>query len=565
MQILKKILFVLLFSLAIISCEDEIINNYTGGNISGKFGAAIGETSYELIFRDKSLFDASIQPGYYYDGIKLMVKLQDPSKKDSVNRMTMGSYYDLDNQDLKNSYVDSIGGYIFNFREFYMPSYGGGHTPGPFSAGWIMTLYDAFNNPSIDDTTTVWSHFLRPTPQHEWIGEKELEIVTTSSYGASAKAETHLLNASGEEIKVYQSDIYNKKWLLSDVPDEAVYFQFICTDIYGGVKRTAFSGKYGIKARFSDNVELINDVEFPFQMEYLENIDKILSYSRDLNELALFNYEDNAVVWKKKLASGIYSFAYSPERNGIYLANHQKGVVEYINPADGSAQELFKSNYYIGRILVAGNFIVLIPMSSVNYINYNFETQTISEPYPLELTYRDYFTENLYGAEYDARTKIAYIKDYFHLIAFDFAETTGILKYREHKDTYPYVYSNKNFKLDEKRAYNGSGRIFEIPNTVSGSMIEIGNIGDFSDIAIIPNSYIITIGASYKTETASYPPPLSVYNYDLTLLGQKNNLIGTPIKIINKGNTLKAYYVLLNNRLAAEKYTLEEIINPAGN
>ncbi|HEX3075054.1 MAG TPA: hypothetical protein VHP30_15680 [Ignavibacteriales bacterium] len=462
MRFIKKALLAAVIPLLFISCNDEVVNNYYKG-AEGTLDVAVKDCEYEIIAAHKSYFDPNYGTvGYDGDfsyGMKLTVKLADPSKRAGVNRLLIASNsygYDFNKKELEEAYVDSVGGYVFDFITLDMiGSYS--------SLNFDVKLYDALNNSSNAYPFIARFNLLtRLGSDNAWSGKNELEIrITTynTQPAARAKVETHYLDADFKEVGVYRSDIVGNKWTTADVPAEALYYYFIIADKYSDINRKYISARYAIKDRLPDNVEFINGAAYPSKIEYLKNLDKVLILSTGAKELTLLNYEDNSIVWKKELSAAPATFAYSAGRNAIYLA-YTNGVVDSVNPADGGSKQLFTCSRSIMRLLPADNFLIVFTQNSYDYYRYDFRDKSLTSLYNSGLY-------NIYAALYVPKTRMIYVRDNNDVDAYTLG-FDGDISLFAHLYLDANIYGESvwtmNLNADSTKLYLGEGYAFKVPN-----------------------------------------------------------------------------------------------------
>lgn len=562
MRFLRRIMTAAVLPLLFISCGDDVTNNYYNG-AEGVFEVTVSECDYETISAHKSYFDPDyVSTGYYENdfsyGVKLVVKLNDPSKRGSVNRLvaTAGDYgYDFSKQELEEAYVDSVGGYVFDFLTNLASN--------TSSLVFNIKLYDASNNSSMAYPLIQRNSFLYYISSvNDWASKEDLEISLQVNYslpGPGAKAETHFLNSKYEEVGVYKSDVVNNKWKIAGIPAEAVYYYFVLTDTYSDVNRRFISGKFTIKDRLPDNVEFISEGQNPVRIEYLNNIDKVLTLSSSPAELILLNYEDNSVVWKKTLTAAPATFAYSADRGAIYLG-YTNGTVDSVNPADGSSKQLFTCSNGIRYIFAADKFLFVFSQSSYTYYRYNFTDKSIN-------SFSNSNFYSIYDVAYAPQTRALYIREDEELYAYTLG-SDGSLSQK----AYSYYSSNislefmRTFELSytSTRLYLGEGGVINVPTGQNNYFEQAGTISPFCDMTNVSGSYFATVTPSYSGYSgSSYPSAISVYNSSAVLQGKITQLVGTPKKIFSKDNTLKVYMTQGSERLIAQKFTVQEIINSA--
>jgi hypothetical protein len=561
MHFIKKALIAAVLPLLFISCGDDVTNNYYGG-AEGAFDVTVSECDYETICAHKSYFDPDyVSTGYYENdftyGVKLVVKLNDPSKRGSVNRLVAvaGNYgYDFNKQELEEAYIDSVGGYVFDFLTNIASN----------SSSYVfdIKLYDASNNSSMAYPLIQRNSFLYYISSvNDWTSKEDLEISLQANYslpGPGAKAETHFLNSKYEEIGVYKSDVVNNKWKAAGVPAEAVYYYFVLTDKYSDVSRKFISGKFTIKDRLPDNVEFISEGQNPVRIEYLKDIDKVLTLSSSPAELILLNYEDNSVVWKKQLTTAPAAFAYSADRGAIYLG-YSNGTVDSVNPADGSSKELFTCSNGIRSMFFADKFLFVFSQSSYTYYRYDFADKSLN-------SFSNYNFYYVYDVSYAPQTRKLYIREDYKLYAFtlgsDGSLSQGASAYYSPSSSFEFM---RTFDLNSTstRLYLGEGAIYNVPTGQNNYFEQAGTISPFCDMTNVSGSYFATVAPTYPSYSGSsyYPSSISVYNTSAVLQGKITKLAGTPMKVFSKDNTLKVYMTQGSGRLIAQKFTVEEVIN----
>ncbi|HEX3074252.1 MAG TPA: hypothetical protein VHP30_11625 [Ignavibacteriales bacterium] len=562
MRFIKNLFLAAVLPLLFVSCGDDVVNNYYGGG-EASLDVTVSECDYETITAHKSYFDPDYVSTGYYDsdfiyGIKLVVKLNDPSKRGSVNRLvaSSGNYgYDFNKQELEEAYVDSVGGYVFDF----LTNLGSNNS----SLVLDIKLYDASNNSSKPyPLIQKYSYLYYLSAVNDWASKEDLEISLQTNYNLpapGAKAEVHYLNSKYEEIGICKSDVVNNKWKAAGVPSEAVYFYFVLTDKYSDVSRKFISGKFTIKDRLPDNVEFISAVESPAKIEYLKNLNKVLTLSTSGNELALLNYEDNSLIWKKQLKAAPATFAYSAERNAIYLA-YTSGAVDSINPADGTGKQLFtcSSSYGISYILPTSNNIIVFTNSSSYYYRYNFATKQVSS------SNNGSSLSSARSAVYVPRTKMAYVIDDNYFVAF-YVGTDGTLTHcaGDYISNSSLAFRCLNLGPDSSRLYTGEGYVYNTPTYQNTFLTQTGSISRFTDMTVISSFSFATVSPELASGSSITPAAVSVYNSSAVLQGKLTGIAGTPKKVFYKDNALKIYSVQGSGRLIAQKYTVQEIINSA--
>ncbi|HEX2983992.1 MAG TPA: hypothetical protein VHO28_10665 [Ignavibacteriales bacterium] len=562
MRFLKKFMTAAVLPLLFISCGDDVTNNYYNG-AEGAFEVTVSECDYMVITAHRSYFDpnytsVSYDNDYTY-GMKLTVKLSDPSKRGEVNRLVLASDiygYDFNKQELEEAYVDSVGGYVFDFIMLDMlRNYS--------SMIFNVKFYDASNNSSNSYPLVAKFNILNQmSAVNDWSDMNELEISLSAYYSLPqpmAKAETHFLNSKYEEVGAYKSDVVNNKWKAAGIPDEAVYYYFVLTDKYSDVNRKYISARYTIKDRLPDNVEFVSEADNPVKIEYLKNLDKILALSATAKELILFNYDDNSVIWKKELNAVPSTFAYSAEKNTIYLA-YINGIVDSVNPADGSGKQLFACSNSIINILPADNFLFLFAQSSYTYYTYDLKNKNLS-------VFSNSNFYNVYGSIYVPQTRRIYIREDNQVYLFNLGYDGALSQI-----SYAYYNSNNSYEFFRTMwlnsastlLYIGEGPVYDVPTTQNSSFSMTATIGPFSDMAIVSDSYFATVMPSYSNYNGvNYQSALSVYNSNSVLQGKLTGLAGTPKKVFCKDNALKVYSLQGSGRLIAQKFTVQEVISSA--
>ncbi|HEX2983993.1 MAG TPA: hypothetical protein VHO28_10670 [Ignavibacteriales bacterium] len=560
MRSLIKIFAAALFSAFFISCGEDAVNNYYSGG-GGIFEANISESDYEVIIAHKSYYNPDYVPAGYNDysmGIKFTLKLKDPSVRESISRMVISYYgrgYDFNKQELQESYVDSIGGYVFTIIDFDMIDY-------PDSFLWSVKLYDAENNSSMNYPLMVNSaRSVSFNVVNDWTSADGLQFTLTNytQQNSGAIVETHFLNSDYEEIDVYRSGLSNSAWTVTNTPSEAVLFYYVLSDKYGNTKRKFISAKIPIKNRFPDNVEFINDINNPDKIEYLKELDKILVLSSSENELILLNYDDNSIAWKKTLNSTPNTFVYSAERGAIYLG-YKDGAVDSVNPADGSSKRLFNCFYPIGLLYPAENHLYIFRENSSSYFYYSFNDKSLSALTGFGFNY-------ITDAKYVPETKTFYAREDHEIHACSLNTNGSLAEFSSAiigaDISSAALISVMVFNYNNTQIYIGDGFISAAPTSQNPAYFSMTkSTAIFCSMVFLNQTDYAALTPAYYHSNSLYSSSISIYSGSV-LKGKRIGMAGAPKMVFYKDDILKIYSVQGNGRLIAQKFTVQEIINSA--
>lgn len=568
MRFVKEWLHIAALSLLFISCEDDPTKP---SEENPAVNPAITSGSYELITAHRSYFDHSY-PVYslsdtdYYYGMKISFQLNEPSQKDIVQKLILDvKDYEqtFGKDDLNSAFSEKLGGYVFDFI----------HMPGELSLNdslkFNIKLYNSDNSLLDEFELPVSQSYFSPIHAAiNWYNGSRLEFALLhmmDPLSPAAGTETYFANSKYEGTGISKNQVADNRWVTSDIPEGSSFYYYSLTDIYNQVKHTFISDLRPISGQLPSNVEYISEVRDPVQLEYIEGTDQIAALSSSKKQLILFNNQDNAIIWKREFTQTPSRFAYSKNRNSIYVA-FSNGAVDSINPADGTGKNIYNCGGAIMYILEAGDFLLTFGDGDnyTAYYAYNFRTKEIAAQ-TLEIF--DY-CEHYSGAEYDSKSHLVYLRTNQSIFLYSYIYQAGILAIKQQDNMINMEDGLRTLALspDKSRLYLGEGYAYEVNPAENYPMALQGKINPFSTIAFLSNAYIAAANRNYSYDYVDYPSSISVYGSDLTLLGKKNNLIGLPVKITAKNNLLKIYTIQLPSRgLIAQKFTIDEIINLSNN
>lgn len=562
MHFLKHFLLLAVLSLAFISCEDEVSDI-----VPGYIGVRINAIDYQIITAHKSFYEEDFQPANvvnddYSYGAKVIINLDNPSRKEIINRLIVSSGifgYNFTREELQEAWADSVNGYVLDLIIFCE-----GDNLYPINYLEIK-IFDNDGNASnlyqfqVDLTLPIKPHVC----SGDWGAPNSWEVALNDIPSAINQiAETHFLNSNNLEILVDKSPVAINKWTVDEIPIEAVSFYYILTDTVSNIKRKFISAKYSITGRFPDNIDYIDNADFPSQLEYINTTDQMIALSVERKELILLNCSDYGIIWKRPLTHEPKSFSYYTGSNVIYLL-YKNNVVDSINSANGNGAQLFKYNDDITEIIPLDNDILIYP-SAYKMVNvYDMNTKkitpiTYTEPIPT-----NYFRDGIYNS----KEKIVYVNQGYFVDSYKFDASsktltdigTGNIVYT----ISPYM-QGLVLNQDMSRLFAWQGDVYD------KNLSYKKRINPLIDLANLPGGYIATINpdyADYYTDTWNvlyYPSSITIYDESLNLKGKKTHLTGTPMKIYSKDNDIKIFSIQKSGKLIVQKFTLDEILSMSG-
>lgn len=269
MRILKHILLIAALSLALISCEDEVTNNYFTEAGPKGIGVNVIGSEYYLKTVHRSYLDTSyVDYGgssyswNYSMGLNIKFKLDDPSKRETVNRMTlrntMLSYplsFDFKKDELNAAYVESLGGYMFDidiFSLYFYPDYGNPQGDYDFyDFEWEIVLYDASNRPSetFRTVTKTGDYIGGVQLYNDWEIPARLKIIynkqEVSAFITPTKGKISLYSLQKEKLSEYSFEnagASSDTLTIGNVSADASYYTAELEDTKGGIRRIFKSG-----------------------------------------------------------------------------------------------------------------------------------------------------------------------------------------------------------------------------------------------------------------------------------------------------------------------------------
>lgn len=560
MKILKRVLLILILSLAVIACEDEATNPEVKKPDEQRIDTVIAipvgidTCEYALVTELVGSYRANevVYLPVYSFSFQVTVKLDSSLHSENQNSLSISSgsrKFVFNKQDLDSAYSASINGYIFDLE------YLAHDVTCDSVVTWNIELYDNVKDTvySYNLTTDFSKSLVSYFPTATWNSHDELYMKFNLHDAAiDEKIEVHYLNSAGGEISV-STYTYNVDGIkISNAPNEASKYYFIINDEFSGIKRKYTTGVELIPGRLPSNIDFIDNPVNPAQVEYIQNVGGALVLSKSQKSLTLINFSDNSIVWKQSYSSMPLMFAYSKEKNTVFLAL-ENGDVYSINPADGAGSKLFSAQSGATHIIPTDKRCLIFYENNIMSA-YNYESKTVSAKSISGLASKKF---NILYNSYNNR---------IYILVYDMGETLYSYNYNYESDSLALCasanlvyYINhavdvKTFRLglsyDKTSLFLGGSASFECSS--AGSAADLNVLSPhpriFTDYDFISSDKAILVRNGN----------ISIMNGSLEQVYNYKNLTGYPQEVCHNNGIIKVFSSY-NGKLIIEKFNAADL------
>lgn len=552
--------FILVSTLLLNSCTEEITNNYYSQENGTPPDVNVVFSSYLLKTIHSFHMDTTAYPEYNYV-IDLYLKLDKPENRSQINKMIIvseeGSGWEFFKDELEGFFSSTMEGYelknlIFRSSTQNLDLY-------------TVKLFSSTNGTAQDYQFILIPYFIYPhSINHGWYTQNTYQIDLGYGFTPSDSTEGEIYwldqnkgSLSSESFS--SSDLLEYRYLrFSNVPQQAYFFYISYKhEIESGVFASFLSAPFAIEERYPENIQILNENIYDFDIvKYIAEIQKILIADRSNNYLFIIDFNTFELNSKVIFNSSLYSVAYSGYDGKIYVgcSNGQLYSLSVSNPSPTFVKNL--GSYYIYGMVVANKF--LIASTGNDYRILNLEDNSViveNSQYYYETTCLVYNNTN----------KVVYgLSNYGdELSRFNFDPLTGAFS----NYTYKYISSTNGNELllypDDSKIVAPNGYVYNCSSNIQNDLIVYGNMGQTFISASFSQdgNGIITLNRDYY---GSYSRITVYEKNNLSEIGFVEDFFNLPEYLVSDGQTIKVlshYYNNYNYIAIAELFNYSDIIS----
>ena len=544
---------ILVLTLLINSCGDEITNNYSQGDgtppdVNVVFSSFVLKTIHSFHM------DTTAYPEYNYV-IDLYLKLDKPQNRSQINKMIIvneeGLGWEFFNDELEGFFSSTMEGYeiknlIFRSSNQNLELY-------------TVKLFSSTNGTAQDYQFILIPDFIQSYGiNHHWYTQNTYQIDLGYYFTptASTEGEIYWLDQnkgllSSESFST--SDIVEYTFLrFADVPQQAYFFYISYQqEIESGVLVSFLSEPFAIEERYPENIQILNEYLYNFDIvNYIAEIQKILIADRSNHYLYIVDFNTFELNSKVTFSSSPYSVTYSGFNGKIYVgcSNGHLYSLSVSNPSPTFVKNL--GTDYIYGMVVANKFLIASTYNAYRILNLEDNSVIVENSYYESIS-----------LVYNNTHKVVYgLSNYGdELIRFNFDPVTGVLSNFSNK----YISSSYGNELllypDDSKIVVPNGYVYYCSSDVQNDLIVYGDIGqDFISASFSQDGNgIITLNSDYYS---SYSRITVFEKNNLTEIGFVEDFFDLPEYLVSDGQTIKVLS-RHNSIVIAELFNYADIIS----
>jgi len=547
---------ILVSTLLINSCGDEITNNYSQGDgtppdVNVVFSSFVLKTIHSFHM------DTTAYPEYNYV-IDLYLKLDKLQNRSQINKMIIvneeGTGWEFFKDELEGFFSSAMEGYELKNLIFRSSS--------QYSNLYTVKLFSASNGTAQDYQFILVPDFIYPhSINHLWYTQNTYQIDLGYDFtpSASIEGEIYWLDQnkgllSSESFST--SDIVEYRYLrFANVPQQAYFFYISYQqEIESGVFVFFLSEPFAIEERYPENIQILNEYLYDFDIvKYIAEIQKILIADRSSNYLFIVDFNTFELNSKVTFSSSPYSVAYSGYDGKIYVgcSSGQLYSLSVSSPSPIFVKNLGSGNIY--GMVVANKFLIASTYNST-YRILNLEDNSVI------VENSQYYYEST-SLVYNNTNKVVYGLSYYgsELSRFNFDPVTGALSNYSSK----YLSSSNSNELllypDDSKIVAPNGYVYYCSSNVQNDLIVYGDMGQnyISASFSQDGNGIITFYGGYY---ASYSRITVFEKNNLDAIGFVEDFFDMPEYLVSDGQTIKVLSQY-NNNIIAELFNYSDIIS----